>query len=70
MIILTDTTGITIKRCIDDTQYVRLSLFHIRFFNFPSYEGCMKELPLEKPHNEFSISEMEELLNKLERLIS
>lgn len=63
MIVLTDTTGITIKSRIQDISHVRIGLTEIMYW-VSGYERVRSVWPLTKPHDQLTLEELgEKLLN-------
>ena len=65
MIVITDTTGITVKSTIDDTDHVRIGTTQTACW----VDGTRRNIrEIGKPHCEFTINELMDLLVELEYL--
>lgn len=62
MIILTDTTGITVKRRIQDIDHVRIGVLTTALY-FDNYRRSIRKN--HKPHCEFTLNELQDLLNEI-----
>lgn len=67
MIVLRDTTGFTIKRTIDSLSHIRVGVLQIRFFSKDS-DRTVRARKIGKPHNEFTLNEIQDLLEELEKI--
>lgn len=64
MIVLTDTTGITVKRRIQDRNHVRIGVTETALW----YDGTRRSVrDNHKPHCEFTLNELQDLLNEVPR---
>jgi hypothetical protein len=59
-----DSTGITVKRCVQDYLHVRIGIFTVSFWG--TY--CIYNEPIKKPHDEFTLNELRNLLEKCEKM--
>lgn len=65
MVIMRDTTGITVKRTINDTDHVRIGIFQISLWK----NGVRRSIrDLTRPHSEVTMNECQDLLSELERM--
>ena len=65
MVIIQDTTGITIKRDTYLTDHVRIGIFKITLWK----NGVRRSIrDLTRPHCEVTINECQDLLSELERM--
>ena len=62
MVIIVDTTGITVKRTIDDANHIRIGVTNITFW-IDGKARSIKEIVT--PYNEFSINDFNDLLKTL-----
>jgi len=66
MLVITDTTGITVKNTIDDADHVRLGVTLITFW----VNGEKRtQSVMSKPHAEHSVNELQDMLSELNVLI-
>lgn len=62
MIILKDTTGIIVKRRIQDVNHVRIGVCTTALW----FDDCRRSIRNNhKPHCEFTINELQDLLNEI-----
>jgi len=65
MIVIQDTTGITIKKTIDDANHVRIGVTQTVLW----VDGVRRNVrDNHKPHCEFTVNELNDLLCELRRL--
>jgi hypothetical protein len=65
MLILTDSSGVTIKRRIQDTNYVRVGIFQTALW----VDGVRRAVrPIGKPGYEYSLNDCSDLLTELDCL--
>jgi hypothetical protein len=67
MLIIRDTTGVTIKRAITDADHVRIGVLRIILWRG---WAAPRVRAIGKPHGEFSIDDCGDLLAELESLPS
>ena len=65
MIILRDTTGVTVKRRIQDLNHVRFGVTQRAFWS-DGVRRCVSDMP--KPHGELTIDDCIDALVAMERL--
>ena len=64
MIVLYDTTGITIRGHMNTSDHVRIGVTQITLWK----HGIGRHRPIDKPHVEFNGNDFNDLLTELERL--
>jgi len=65
MLIIRYKNGIIIKRCIEDENHVRIGVLTSSFW----INGTSRNIAqLYKPHNEYTVGELQSLLEQLERI--
>ena len=65
MIILRDTTGITVKRAIQYQNHVRLDVLESCYW----IDGVRRNVrKLHKPHGEFTVDELNDMLHDMETI--
>jgi hypothetical protein len=67
MLIIRDTTGVTIKRAITDADHVRIGVLQTILWRGGAARGVRAT---GKPHGEFDLNDCEDLLAELESLPS